>query len=95
MGKKEAGQHGPGKSADGAGNGAARGVAQPGPKDEQGGHGYPVSVGKAEVAVDFCTDPQSDSETKRIGHCARGGDSASSASGRPAPQRNAAPGARP
>ncbi len=70
MGQREAGQHGPGKGADGPGDGPVHGVAQPGPKDQQGGHGYPVAVGKAEVAVDFGTDPKSDGKAKRIGHSA-------------------------
>ena len=53
MGEGEAGKHGPGQSADGARNGAAHGVGEAGPEDEQGGHGYPVAVGEAEVTVDF------------------------------------------
>ena len=63
----------PAKSADGPGNGPTRGVAQSGPEDEQGGHGYPVPVGKAEVAVDFGAHHESDRETNGVGHCAGGG----------------------
>jgi hypothetical protein len=42
-------------------------VTESRPEDQQGGHGYPVSVGKAEVAVDFCADAKGNGEADGIG----------------------------
>ena len=51
MGEGETGQHGSGQGAERPGDGSVDGVAEPGPKDQQSGHGYPVAIGKAEVTA--------------------------------------------